>query len=135
MRMALIATAVLVAALTLTALLRDFATSEPKYNGVPLHTLVLQVRLDPQSTTSRLRSLPTNALPFLVEWICYEPSAWRAHLARSILRTWRGPAALRVGSWIISTRRHDLAVGSLTAFEALGTNAAPAIPALVRLVN
>jgi hypothetical protein len=122
-------------------MLRQLARPEPNYNGVPLRTLVLQAAHDnaahdnAESTTSRLRSLDTNAIPFLIEWIRYEPPSWRPYLTRAVNRTWRGPAGLRLGTWILSTRKWDLVIGSLAAFEALGTNAAPAIPALATLMN
>src|SRR5690349_13525763 len=114
MRKFVIVAAVFIGALTLIPILKHLARHEPNYNGVPLRKLVLQAARDnSESTTSRLRSLDTNALPFLIEWIRYEPPSWRPYLARRVMRNWRGPAGVRLGTWLLSTRKWDLLLGSL----------------------
>jgi hypothetical protein len=140
MRRVLIAAGILVIALVVILSLRGPSRPEPQYNGVPLSTLVLQgfrdKTVEDEVIESRLSSLDTNALPFLIDWIRFEPPAWRGRLAHFVLKTSRrhgGGSSL--AKRIISTRRFDLAIGSLRAFHALGTNAAPAIPTLAAMMN
>jgi hypothetical protein len=53
---------------------------EPEYGGKRLSEWVLALPPSPTGGTDAelaLRSIGTNAVPFLLKWIDYEPAAWR----------------------------------------------------------
>jgi hypothetical protein len=74
-----------------------------------------------------VRNIGTNALPYLLKWIDYEPPAWRKSLRRTLNRTmWQG---LSEGG---AARRAYI---TEWGFAFLGTNAASAIPALEAMMK
>jgi hypothetical protein len=122
-----------------TTLLRvRISSKEPKYNRRPLHYWVALLPF-PSTDIKRqgrvYRQLDTNALPYLVEWIQYEPPQWRHSLARSIKDL--PPRALftALADHVQFDQREVLAEGAVLAFDFLGANAAPAIPDLARLMD
>lgn len=110
---------------------------QPRYHGRPLrHWVVLLARArvgEPEfnEAPAAIRNIGTNTLPFLLDWIQYEPTPWRAKLAMLIARLshtsppWPGPR----------TRREQLAWGADRAFCILGPQAVSALPELTRLMN
>jgi HEAT repeat protein len=73
----------------------------------------------------------TNALPFLVKWIHYEPSSWSIRFVRLL----RPVVPWSILESLACPPRSRLACGSVLAFRQLGSTAAPAIPELARLAN
>jgi HEAT repeat protein len=92
----------------------------------PDHFGALKPRAD-----EAIRHIGTNAIPCLLEWMRYNPSAWdvRLHYASYHL-----PSRLRPG-WIMHDKKSQRANGAAWAFEALGTGAAQAIPDLANLIT
>lgn len=111
---------------------------EPEYNGATLSTWLLRCALSSNQTESApavdaIRHIGTNALPFLVRWIQYEPG-WRDSVGRTILK------------WPVIRSRHDVArlIWNMTqlranaavdGFRILGSQANPALPELQRMVE
>jgi PBS lyase HEAT-like repeat-containing protein len=123
-------------------------THEPHYNGRPLHywitALGMLQHIDPNSqvevlshsrTGNVFRQLDTNALPYLLEWIQYEPSQWRYRLANHVIGLPPQAFFMPLAERIQPQRREVLAEGALIAFDFLGTKATPAIPDLARLMD
>ncbi len=122
----------------LFAILRP--TGEPIYNGRSLSQWleIYQGNVYDQTSPRFLEAqiavseIGTNALPYLLKWIRYEPSAWRRTLRRrlpnriadneAILRWIDGPA----------DRRGRCA---MLGFGILGTNATAAIPELTVMMK
>jgi len=79
-----------------------------------------------------VQAIGTNALPFLLNWIQQEPprlgSAIRKHLPSGIANT-------GLGTYLIFGTHHERATDAAIAFYILGSNAAPAIPALTNLMK
>jgi len=102
---------------------------EPEYNGKKLSEWVLALDLGAffrgDSRDEAIQHIGTNGLPFLIKWIGYEEPAWVGRLPAPVDRLLGLKAAGRP--------KYRLAGLSVLAFQLLGTNAAPAIPELVRL--
>lgn len=81
-----------------------------------------------------IRFIGTNALPYLVRWVSYEPTAWRVNVIfdKISIPTW-----LKENPTFHDFLFHPIARGekAADAFRALGPVAAPAIPALVQLLH
>ncbi len=109
--------------------------TEPSYAGKSLSAWVdtpigVGLPTKPSSeAVSAIRAIGTNALPFLVEWIRYEPS---------VLRQKAEPHVRSLPSWLLHPpliwrllyRDAYRAHGAKDAFIALGPAAAPAVPQL-----
>lgn len=109
---------------------------EPEYNGATLSTWLLRCALSGNQAESApavdaIRHMGTNALPFLVRWIQYEPG-WRDSLGR------------KMWTWPVIRSRHDIqrliwnmtqyrANAAVYGFQVLGSTANPAVPELQRL--
>jgi HEAT repeat protein len=124
-RKLLTALAAFAAAASLTALLaRD---RQPTYQDRPLSAWLEIYGShpdDPQPAISALRQIGTNAIPFLLQWISYEPSPLRTQfdkLLEKVPDRWRP-------HWLESpgNRSYDAAL----AFRMLGDAGSPAIPQL-----
>jgi hypothetical protein len=78
-----------------------------------------------------IRAIGTPALPYLIEWIRYEPPKLGSRFL-----PW-APLSLRykVDRTFFSQKRANRAEAALQALVVLGTNAAPAIPALAALAT
>jgi len=72
----------------------------------------------------------TNALPYLLKWISYEPSSWQFQLHGIINSIRKTPK-----KWPDSDKRFRRASRAASAFKALGSHARAAIPELSRLLN
>src|SRR5437762_13118149 len=92
--------AVAVVGLILAGAFRPRDGAEPEYGGRKLSQWVVELPPDAsESGTSAaeiaVRNIGTNALPYLLTWIGYEPAAWRLkiyEIAAKVLG--RGPNAL-----------------------------------------
>jgi len=112
------------------ALLSSKTRAEPQFRGVGLSKWLRIWTLQGGSTDSDLAqqailSIGTNGLPYLLRWMTYETPPWCRMLADS------GPFRLRFFLLSRQYRANDTARG----FFVLGTNAAPAIPALAVLAR
>jgi hypothetical protein len=89
-----------------------------------------------QSKQSReaIRAIGTNALPCLLEWIAYEPSAPKTRVLRVVCRI--VPENNYTRPFLMSLFRRDLqAADAVAGFLILGESAVPAIPDLVKLAT
>ena len=82
-----------------------------------------------------VRALGTNALPFLLAWISYEPSSpYRFY--RGILALMPLPEHTRAFLWgLTGTKREQLTEFAVQGFRLLNTNALPALADLTKLAN
>ena len=111
---------------------------EPSYNGLPLSYCIRLPVHGPVDDVDKLAAawnqMDTNALPLLVEWINYEPPAWRIWLGNQLGLT-GPPGGSVVARWIWRGRREELAVGSLDAFGFLKARAEPAVDQLAQIAR
>ena len=115
---------------------------EPTYNGRSLSTWVRVYRdysagadlpeTELDGAKQAIRAIGTNALPFLLKWIQQEPPSWHrgAHTRLPQLLSDNAPAKL-----LFDGPGYETANAAMLAFGILGTNAGPAIPELVALMN
>src|SRR4029077_4760574 len=82
-----------------------------------------------EAATKAVRHLGTNALPCLVRWIAYEPSAWRKLVAPVL---WKLPIGRARNWW---WRRDKLSMNAGRAFQILGPMGSPAVGELVRIIK
>lgn len=115
-------------------------TKEPSCHGVRLSEwIAIYDQRDPGfrlEAKEALSEIGTNALPYLIKWIGYEPPKWKTFLGRE-----RDPG-FHIGTpkrWIPrSLTDHpgrERAGEAMVAFEVLGPSAAPAIPHLLTLAK
>jgi len=110
---------------------------EPRYQNRPLSYWVAMLagpqarRPEAKEAPAAVTTIGTNALPFLLDWIQYEPPPWNAKLTEVIARLKR---TLPEEPHHRSGREY-LAVAADRALWILGTRALPAIPELTRLMN
>jgi len=113
---------------------------EPEYEGKKLSYWVVRY-IDEQARDSApvpepepskvLLRLGTNCIPYFVKWMVYEPPIWKTSLYRLV-----NPFVRRLNaSWELSDHKQGLAIGSMWAFTAMGTNARPAMPFLLQLLD
>lgn len=113
---------------------------EPEYQGKKLRdwlwTYMNHTKTDPaaQEATNAIHHIGTNALPFLVRWTDYKPSPWRQKWATIVMgiplpfpRSYVVAHILGQGEFLITI--------STAGFRILREEAAPAVPALTRLLN
>jgi hypothetical protein len=106
--------------------------TEPKYNDKPLSFWIARyqsyiVYPHNHEAEDAILAIGTNAIPILLRWMTHDTPVWRKNLAdleRKYVHT--GIFALRYRP------EHDLATQCLSI---LGTNALPALPALVKLIR
>lgn len=110
---------------------------EPSYNGKRLSDWVLDYEeVTSQGRSSEVdaavRQIGTNALPYLLKWIRYEPPAWKRKLSVTLkgVSDWSGSAIDD-----LSSEKEFRANGAVLAFKALGPEARGVIPDLARMVN
>jgi hypothetical protein len=113
---------------------------EPRYNGKRLSQWLTLYRLDvygqktPEFTQAEeaVRRIGTNALPYFMKWIRYEPPAWRQRVMRYV--------PTRVGdnetfqNWIEGGDERRASLASL-GLGILGTNALSVLPELTTRMN
>ena len=109
---------------------------EPQYKGVSLsqwlevhmpYNVRTQSKAESEAAEIAVQYIGTNAIPYFLKWIRYEPTHFRGNLAGHP----DCPAFL--SEWLLHPcNKSDHAV---EGFKILGTNAASAIPELTRLMN
>jgi hypothetical protein len=89
-----------------------------------------------------IRQIGTNAIPFLLRWIQYEPWGLKGRIqgelaARPGLRTAveKLEAHRRIQVWLSTDKKMQLSNGAINAFGVLGRDAKSAFPELVRLAS
>jgi hypothetical protein len=137
-----------IAAAALIAIVAAFVLAthdpEPTYKGhtlsewfsayVELHH-VSWARGDSESAKSSdagqaLRAMSPAALPTLIEWLCYEQPAFLASIQYEVYRLFGSYNKL----YAMMGRKQTRVSETFIVFEALGTNASPAIPQLTKIV-
>ena len=124
--------------------LRARAAREPIYHGHSLSrwVAILAEGGHEEETIQQAREaiahIGTNATPFLLAWIQFEPKPgpFRSKLANPY--NWDAPEPLSLRDRLLHefrSRRERVAEGAPEAFEALGARAIPAVPELTRLMN
>src|SRR5580765_3612893 len=111
---------------------------EPSYKGKPLsHWLAICVRTDngPEllESAAAVRAIGTNAIPLLLKWLRYEPSALNGKLNAAVEK-----AAGAIGdSPVVDSllnRGYHYSQCAVAGLSILGSNASPTIPQLVRMM-
>src|SRR4051794_33186631 len=102
--------------------------TEPSYDGRSLNTWVRLCLEDSPATrtiaASGIRQIGTNAIPFLLKWIRYDPPAWKTSLYAMVGRFKK-----------LEDSRELLARATAQAFAALGAQGKGAIGELSRLMK
>lgn len=117
----------------LLALLFRGWESEPCYQGKTLSVWLLQGAWTSLRLTSAqeeaIRSMGTNALPFLVKWVQYVSPPWRVRLTMAARRV--------VGRfWVLfRDERMERARISLACLQMLGPDVSPVMPELVKMMK
>ena len=115
---------------------------EPRYHGFSLsECLAAQKKIYSgqltipgwQDSRNAVREIGTNALPFLVRWICYERRPWRDKALTIFDKLPRTPVNKYLRPIIDGERAKRNAEYANLGFEILGPIAAPAVPDLQRL--
>jgi hypothetical protein len=126
---------VLVIGATLIAIVTTvFLTTatEPSYAGRPLSYWLLATHTwredEDAAARDAIRRTGTNAIPFLLRWLQYERPPGANVLESLVTRLGLNPVI-----WLPCSRREELADQVVIGFDALGTEAAPAIPDLGRI--
>jgi HEAT repeat protein len=76
-----------------------------------------------------IRHIGTNALPWLVKWIRYEPASWERKLSITKLPAWLRFS--RVMVWLVNDGAIHRKENAINCIKYLGADATPAIPILV----
>jgi hypothetical protein len=110
---------------------------EPEYNGAALSTWLARCGSTNQSESlaavAAIRHIGTNALPFLIRWIQYEPG-WKDSLGRKILG-WPVLGSRRDVQKLIWNMTQYRAITAVNGFRILGSEANPALTELQRLAD
>ena len=126
-----------------TLIVVAFRAKEPTYRGHSLSYWVDNrkefLKTQPYSSETdefaiALRAIGTNAIPWLLAWIRCEPNPVPMDIVRRVRWSyWSTP----LGHFIMygSGFRNSRAENALLAFEALGTNAAAAVPDLTSMMK
>jgi len=117
-------------------------SNEPRYKGHSLtHWLLLYGDTlwnggDPKAKEA-LSHIGTNALPFLLEWIRYEPqpSRFRAAAQAFFAKVPKAVAPEPLVRWACEDRAEAKAESAIGAFSVLGPQVRPALPELFRLMT
>jgi len=132
-RTLLIVTAFVVLAITLAVLLAH--DDEPRYKGKSLSKWLQVSSEEPYvvgEAQQAVRSIGTNALPYLLKWIQDQPAPWHRLTRKNLPEFLLNSAPVR---FFIEGLDHEREGQVIAAFAVLGTNAAPAIPDLVVLTR
>jgi len=110
---------------------------EPEYNGIPLSKWLERCgstnQAESLAAVAAIRHIGTNALPFLIRWIQYEPG-WKDTLGRKILG-WPVLGGRRDVQKLIWNMTQYRAITAVNGFRILGSEANPALPELQRLAD
>lgn len=107
---------------------------EPSYNGrrirewLELYTSDAVTSRSSDEAPDAIRGIGTNAIPYLLKWIRYEPPRWREILGYGDIPDW-------LREWIVNDTKDDLATAACNGFQLLGPDAESAIPELARIMN
>ncbi len=118
---------------------------EPEYQGKKLSEW-LEISVEPviegedeaikrqqvDRASDAIRHIGTNALPCLMRWAFYEPSAWKKKSLGLLEKTTYGS---RIKHRIYPGRPEELRNFSLEGFTILGKEATSVIPEMVRIMN
>jgi len=110
---------------------------EPRYKGRTLtHWLAVYQKAqlnspEEQEAAQAIRNIGTNAIPYLMARLTYQMPAWRLKVV-SAARHLPGPAEKWTTSLMLG---EDHLMAAASGFSLLGTQAAPAVPELVRLLG
>jgi HEAT repeat protein len=107
---------------------------EPKYQWKKLSEWLDDWYLNNEQATVAIQQIGTNALPWLLKTISYEPSENRKKQLALIKKLPLKPFRGRIENFI-EGGREDRALSSIDGFRALGRTAAPAVAELARLMN
>src|SRR5262249_38978720 len=115
------------------ALLLRGSEREPQYQGRALSDWLLRRTWKDFSLSveqdEAVRSMGTNALPYLVKWMKYVSQAWRVQLVniapRVVKRVW----------FLRRDKQNERAMLSLECLQMLGPRVSPALPELARLMK
>ena len=111
-------------------------SSEPSYNGKSLSEWLkvhanAPTQAEFQESESAVRHIGTNAIPFLVADLAYQPRDWMVKMSSKI-QSWPKP----LGPWLDPAESSPNRVErAQDGFSILGLDAAPAIPALIVLAG
>jgi HEAT repeat protein len=127
-------------AVTLALLATRRTTDEPSYQDKRLSewvSLLKDNNSDSFDVTGNqiqlaIQSMGTNALPYLLECISYEPPRWRREIRKRLPDEFADNGKVQ---GLVDGQAHDRARAAVLAFAMLGTNASPAIPELVSLMQ
>jgi hypothetical protein len=110
---------------------------EPEYNGGALSAWLARCgstnQAESRAAVDAIRHIGTNALPFLLRWIQYEPG-WKDSLGRKILG-WPVIGSRRDVQRLIWNMTQYRAITAVNGFRILGSQANPALPELQRLAD
>lgn len=111
---------------------------EPVYEGKPLSEWLLRFppsarALNSDFTEGRIlaiRSIGTNAVPWLLKWVRFQPQTWRTNLAAGAARLPRSIASASIYDWIYEGDARTRSQQASYTFGALGADAKMAYPEL-----
>lgn len=107
--------------------------ADPVWQGKKLSQWLTECKSDDprdltESAQKAIRAMGTNALPFLLDMVATTDSR-----AKTKLRAWAGKGSI-IRKW--TTPTHYISrISAAAGFEALGKEAAPAAPELIKLLN
>jgi hypothetical protein len=134
-RVALLITACTAVLIGLCALI--VVHREPTYGGHPLSYWIRRYN-DPTSdrvhAEEAIQHIGTNAIPYLLRWMEYQPSGWRVWLA-NLYDPEFGRGWTWIPRWAVRNDAASRAGEAMVAFHALGPTASAAVPQLGRLAR
>jgi len=110
----------------------NFGTTGPNSPGFPRY---LSVGSDSDEARGAVTAIGTNSLPFLVKWIQARPHPWTYRTLPLLAKL---PPRLRGTAFaqdVLGDRQYRRVNGVVWCFQVLVHDAAPAVPALTRLLN
>jgi hypothetical protein len=131
---------ILIAAVCLAAVVVAFVVwpgeREPEYQGRKLSEWLEPYNDvgDDEARVAAIKHIGTNALPFLLSWMQYEPPPWRESIYRHLYKL---PKIARKDlTYRVLLGKGELRLRAVVrGFEALGPEAAPAVPELARILS
>jgi hypothetical protein len=109
----------------------------PEYQGKTLEAWIEasygdagKVQID-SNAASAVRRIGTNAIPVLLNWVLYEPTAWNVKAVALFDRWFPNASGTQVRSWLAHERAIERAERAKEGFYILGPKASPAIPILL----